>query len=49
MEKLRNYQQPTMRVVKLKQKCLLLAGSPKDPDGPPNSRELRSVWKDDEE
>ena len=48
MEKLKNYQKPTMRVVRLQQRSLLLEGSPEG-DGPNDSRELRSVWKDDEE
>ena len=48
------YMKPTTCVVKLKNQTNFLAGSPgSEPgsgnQGSGNSRELRSVWKDDEE
>ena len=49
MEKLNNYQKPTMRVVRLQQRGHMLAGSPGDPSDANCGRGLRSVWKDDEE
>ena len=42
------YMKPTTCVVKLKNQTNFLAGSGNGSDGG-ESRELRSVWKDDEE
>ena len=47
MEKLKNYQKPTMRVVRLQQRSLLLEGSPEPYEGS-QSRELRRAWKDED-
>ena len=47
MEKLNNYQKPTMRVVRLQQRGHMLEGSP-NPNGENSSRELRRAWKDED-
>ena len=49
MEKMKNYQKPAMRVVKLQQRYHLLEPTIQDPKEDNMSRELRGVWKDGEE
>ena len=46
MEKMKNYQKPIIRVVKLQQRSHLLSGSQ---SGGSNAREMRGIDKDFEE
>ena len=48
MEKLKNYQKPATKTVKLSSQHMI-AGTGNENNEGASSRELRSVWKDDEE